>query len=237
MASEVARKRSATPSRDDRSTEERLKEAAMTVLDRDGILGGVRLNEVAAEAGANRALVYRHFGSGKGLLRQALKWEVERVYPDLRARQSGLGFVKRRDQAFDDLLDHSRAPKLMLMLVLDGDESVQVSPLAATSIARLEEEVERGELRDDIGVLGIHAYSVAAVLGYAVVRERLAEELGVSVDELDRQVRAARHVALEAFVPPSVEGRTAVANGKPNGKLRNSKKKEPLPRRRRDARL
>lgn len=188
---------STTPNDAPGHSRERLKGAALAVIDRDGVLGGVRINEVAEAAGVNRSLVYRHFRSHKGLLREALNWEVERVYPHLRARQEALPFVERRSKAFESLIEHHRAAQLMMMLVLDGDDNVKVSPLADSSIARLKEEVASGELPADSEILGIHAFFVAATLGYATLRVRLAEELGITAEDLDEQVEAARESALE----------------------------------------
>lgn len=185
---------------DARSAEERLKQAAMVLIERDGILSGMRLSQLAADAGVNRALAYRYFGSRQQLLREALKWEAARVYPRMRARQSQASFVERRLQAFIDLTANPRAAKLMMTLVLDGDETVRVTPLHESTMARLETDVAAGDLPPDAPLKGIHAFGVAVALGYAVLRERLAEELDISTEELDKQVRAVRKAALDALV-------------------------------------
>lgn len=187
-------------SNEHRATEHRIQDATLSILRRDGVFGALRLNDIAVEAGVNRALVYRHFRSRRGLLRRALNSEVERLYSKMRARQRDLPFVERRLQGFADLLAHPEIPKLITMLVLDGDEAVKVSPLAGSTMARLEQEVAVGDLPPETEVAGVHASGVATAFGYAILRGHLAAELGVPLAELDRQVFAVRRQALDAVV-------------------------------------
>ena len=55
------------------ATEELRQDAALRLLDRDGVLSGLNLREVADEAGVNRGLVYHYFGSRAALQRRALR--------------------------------------------------------------------------------------------------------------------------------------------------------------------
>lgn len=57
---------------------DRILAAATEVFARDG-LGGARVDEVAASAGVNKAVLYRHFASKDELFEAALDWALERM--------------------------------------------------------------------------------------------------------------------------------------------------------------
>src|SRR5262245_36628667 len=62
------------------ATEQALQKAALALLERNGVLAGLNLREVAEEAGVNRGLVYHYFGSRRALLRAALRSDIhERI--------------------------------------------------------------------------------------------------------------------------------------------------------------
>jgi AcrR family transcriptional regulator len=58
------------PSMDSELTAQTLERAARELLERNGVLGGLNLREVADHAGVNRGLVYHCFGSRRDLLRR-----------------------------------------------------------------------------------------------------------------------------------------------------------------------
>jgi AcrR family transcriptional regulator len=58
------------------ATESALQKAALLLLERNGVLAGLNLRQVADEAGVNRGLVYHYFGSRRDLLRAALRSDV-----------------------------------------------------------------------------------------------------------------------------------------------------------------
>src|SRR2546423_12837263 len=51
-------------------TEQALEDAALALLEREGVLAGLNLQKVADDAGVNRGLVYHYFGSRRGPLRK-----------------------------------------------------------------------------------------------------------------------------------------------------------------------
>src|SRR5690606_36581152 len=65
------------------ATEAALEQAALRLLERNGVLAGLNLREVADEAGVNRGLVYHYFGSRRDLLRAALGADVRERIRDL----------------------------------------------------------------------------------------------------------------------------------------------------------
>jgi AcrR family transcriptional regulator len=66
------------PSMDGELTAQTLERAARELLERDGVLGGLNLREVADHAGVNRGLVYHCFGSRRDLLRRRRASPVSR---------------------------------------------------------------------------------------------------------------------------------------------------------------
>ena len=54
------------------ASEALLREAALRLLDRNGVLAGLSLQDVADEAGVSRGLVHAYFGTRQDLLRSAL---------------------------------------------------------------------------------------------------------------------------------------------------------------------
>jgi len=119
----------ARPSREGRApdraaTEAALERAALELLARNGVLAGLNLREVAAEAGVNRGLVYHYFGSRRDLLRAALGSDVRERMHDL--AQGTHGDLRHRfANFFRTMLGHRRAVVLSTLLVLDGARGVR----------------------------------------------------------------------------------------------------------------
>src|SRR4051812_47457639 len=57
---------------DREGTEAALLDAALELIERDGILAGLNMQETADAAGVNRGLIHHYFGSRRALLRAAL---------------------------------------------------------------------------------------------------------------------------------------------------------------------
>lgn len=62
-------------------TENELIDAVLRLLQRDGVLAGVTLREVAKEAGVNHGQIYHYFGTRRGLLRAAIARMLEENRP------------------------------------------------------------------------------------------------------------------------------------------------------------
>lgn len=169
------------PDRD--KTERALQEAALRLMERNGVLSGLNLREVAAEAGVNRGLVYHYFGSRRELLRASLSRSARKRFTDVTA-SAGLRFRERMLQFVDTMIRHRRAVRLATLLVSDGDESLRTMPLRDQTRQRLAEDVDNGDL-DDLDLDAVHVAAVSLTYGYVLYRERFADELGVSVTELD----------------------------------------------------
>src|SRR5688500_616630 len=114
-------------------TEQALEDAALRLLEREGVLSGLNLQRVADEAGVNRGLVYHYFGSRRDLLRKAL-------------RRNAMGWgthigeflaLPRRERArmfLRTMIQYPRTAKLVLLLAIDGDRTFRMID-ARTTVA------------------------------------------------------------------------------------------------------
>lgn len=193
--------------RDRHATEGQLEAAALRLVARDGILGGLNLREVATEAGQNRALVYQYFGSRRALLRSALRGIRLNHLSLLRAIRS-LPFVQRRRMLFRAAIEDPVYARVEALLALDGDEELRVFPYLGDAMRELERDRENGDLDPALALAGVHAVTLAAQLGYCIFRDNFVSELGVPKDALNEQAEAAFVRMLEGLRPrPGGEGR------------------------------
>jgi AcrR family transcriptional regulator len=168
-------------------TERQLEKAALRLLDRDGVLAGVNLREVADEAGVNRGLVYHYFGSRRALLRAALRSDARRRFETVRSGDR-LPFAARWRRFLGLMSDQRRAVLLMTMLVLDSDEELRTMPLLDQTQELLAADKESGGLAPDTDTTALHAAIVSFTWGYQVYREALAREFEIEPDDLDDRV-------------------------------------------------
>ena len=174
-----------TPNRP--ATEAALQTAALDLLERNGVLAGLNLREVADEAGVNRGLVYHYFGTRRDLLRSALRRDVEQRLADF-APGLGLSAGARYERFLRTALGHRQAIVLALLLVLDGDKGVRMIPDPDGVRERLDHDIDEGALPADVDVIGMHAAVASLVYGYTALRDRLADELSVDAGDLDERV-------------------------------------------------
>jgi AcrR family transcriptional regulator len=172
---------------DRQATEASLQRAALTLLERNGVLAGLNLREVAEEAGANRGLVYHYFGSRRDLLRAALRSDVRERISDFQAGRA-MAAPARYARFFRTMLGHRQAAVLATLLIIDGDKAVRMVPDPAGTRARIERDVDDGHLPPGTDADGLHAALASMIYGYMVLRDRLADELEVDADKLDGQV-------------------------------------------------
>jgi AcrR family transcriptional regulator len=174
-----------TPNRP--ATEAALQNAALDLLERNGVLAGLNLREVADEAGVNRGLVYHYFGTRRDLLRSALRRDVEQRLADF-APGLGLSAGARYERFLRTALGHRQAIVLALLLVLDGDKGVRMVPDPDGVRERLDRDIDEGGLPPDVDGIGVHAALASLVYGYTALRDRLADELSVDPGDLDERV-------------------------------------------------
>jgi AcrR family transcriptional regulator len=171
------------------ATESALQKAALLLLERNGVLAGLNLRQVADEAGVNRGLVYHYFGSRRDLLRAALRSDVTERITEF-APGLGMAAPSRYERFFRTMLNHRQAAVLAALLILDGDQGVRMIPNPAGTRDRIQRDIDEGNLPPDVDGDGVHAAFASMIYGYMVLRDRFADELDVDVEHLDDQVAA-----------------------------------------------
>lgn len=171
------------------ATERRIVEATWRLFERSGPLAGLNLQRVADEAGVNRSLVYQYFGSGEQLLRTAMAHQLDMVRP---LYQAGLAlpFAERRRQSFAIAMSDPAAARLIVQLILAEDPEVRALPLLDETRVALKHDLDTGSLPPDADADVMHAMTAVLSLGYSVFRDRLALELDIELDDLDRRAMA-----------------------------------------------
>jgi len=194
---EVARRRG----KDRPATEEDILNAAWKLFERDGVLSGINLNEVASVANANRASIYHYFGSRDGLLRAAIGRRLKELRPTwLEDRR--LRFVKRRLHAFDVVAGgEPTLVRLVVLLILEGTNPFDPLLLDLDRAREsLVQDVEIGDLPPNSDLDLVHIMPWASYIGYALVRELVSEELGIEPTELDARARPVYEAMLKGLV-------------------------------------
>lgn len=188
-------------SRDRARTEADLLEATFALLQRDGVFGGLNLQEVADRAGVNRGQIYQYFGDRRSLLRAAVAHHARSWAAGAR-RHWASTFVQRRKAMFRDALANPAVTTVEALLAIDGDPDYHALPEIARTRAALDRDRAEGDLPPDADALAMHALTVAAYKGYVVFREVLARDLDVPVAELDARVLAVYDQVIEAMSRP-----------------------------------
>lgn len=170
-------------------TENELLDAVLRLLERDGVLAGITLREVAKEAGVNHGQIYQYFGNRRVLLRAAIGRLVRQTQVDINEHWD-LPFEERRRWMWRQSLQRLEYSRLEAILALDEDpEFVAFASLDQTREA-LARDSRSGALPPDADTDVIHAVTAAAVHGYAIFREVFARELGIPLDEFDKRSAA-----------------------------------------------
>ncbi len=189
-----------------RATERALEAAAVRLLERDGVLAGLNLREVAEEAAVNRGLVYHYFGSRQDLLRAALRAGASRRFREVRAA-AGEPFGVRMAHFLSTMVRHRRAVRLATLLVCDGDRTLRTMPLREATLALLERDVAAGGL-DAVDLDAVHVAVVSLVYGYVLYRDHFASELATTAAGLDDRLADVFERML-AGLAPGAAGPTA----------------------------
>ena len=195
-----------SPRQPDRAaTEAALQKAALALLERNGVLAGLNLREVAEEAGVNRGLVYHYFGSRRALLRAALRSDIHERIGDFEPGW-GLPLAARISRVFRTYLRHRRAVTLTTLLALDGDTLIRIIPDLEGTRRRMARDVADGHMAPDMDTEATHVAISALIYGYLVFRERYAAELDCDVQELDdRLADTVERLLLGVAPPPASE--------------------------------
>lgn len=180
-------------------TEASIGHAAMRVLDRDGILGGVSLQEVADEAGVSRPLINHYFGNRRILLRAALDTR-RREFAEAAAGHHWRRPLARVRWAFQAIIEHRHYAKVMALLAIDGDEQFEALPWLDEIVAADRQWIAENVVVADADPAVGHAVFIALACGWSVFRESFARHFGISPEELDDKAWPTIRQMFEAFV-------------------------------------
>lgn len=156
------------------------------ILQRDGVLAGLRLQEVAEVAEVNRGQIYQYFGNRQGLLREAIA-SIIKDKLEHADRYWELPFVERRLAMFKMALEQPEFISYEALLALDRDSDLDIFPYLQESKQALVKDMDEGHLPEDADGVAAHMMTAATYMGYIVFRELIARSTGVDVEELDKR--------------------------------------------------
>ncbi len=174
--------------RDD--TEARLTDAALRLLTRDGVLGGLSVREIAQEAGVNHGQIYQYFGTREALLRAAVLRRLNQLLTRRRLYWDR-PFVQRRMALWRWGREHREVVQLESLLALEGDNELRVFPYLEKARKAMKRDQETGNLPPDADTDIYHVITSAAYHGYFLFKETYARELGTTVKDLDERAELA----------------------------------------------
>ncbi|MEK9823720.1 MAG: helix-turn-helix domain-containing protein, partial [Gammaproteobacteria bacterium] len=158
-------------------TEQRLIDVALEMIQRNGLLGGLNLREVAEAAGVNRANIYHYFGSRQELLRAAINRQFEGVVRSLYKARKDKSFIERRLEAFR--LNEGNDSLLRAVLILDGDKTVDPIPRLEEGLSELRQDVIEGQIHPKHDLEILQVVLSALLRGYRIFRVPYARRLGI----------------------------------------------------------
>ncbi|MDA3646889.1 TetR/AcrR family transcriptional regulator [Saccharopolyspora indica] len=208
MADEVAGAKPRRRRRSREETESDLLDAALRIMRRDGLLEGVALRDVAAEAGVNHGQIYQYFGSRQALLRAAITRLLQRSALD-RDTHWEQPFAQRRTAMWRWALQQPDLPKLEALLALEGDDQLVLFPELERTRQALDRDRATGALPRDSDADVVHAMTAATYMGYCIFREAIARELGLELGELDARAGAVYERLVAGLAEPAPEDRSA----------------------------
>jgi AcrR family transcriptional regulator len=182
-------------------TEQRLIDAALGLIGRNGVLAGLNLREVADAAGVNRGNIYHYFGSRRELLRAAIARRFEAVVDIIVADRRGRSFVERRLRSFRSHRSIQDS-HLRALLVIDGDEAVDPMPRFEEALSHLRQDVIDGHIDRAHDLEALQVTLSALLRGYRIFREPYAKRIGTDADDLDDRVAGIIRIWLEAMAEP-----------------------------------
>jgi AcrR family transcriptional regulator len=164
-------------------TEALLCDAALRLLDRDGVLAGISLQDVADEAGLSRGLINHYFGSRRALLRSAL---------ESRRLASVEGFEQQRHASPEDrfvwfwkgIVRDPHWAEMMALLAIDRDEDF--APIHMLDDV-VQADIDAGVYGPEFDAVASHLVALALACGWSLLRESFARQLDVPVKQLDQR--------------------------------------------------
>lgn len=186
------------PGEDGRATREALMEAALALLERDGVLAGLNISEVAKQVGVTPANIYHYFKSRQGLLRAAINQRMEELTRRSARDREELPWPERTRRGFEFVRGNPEL-SLLALLALDNDDEYTLAPFLDSVQRVLERDGKLGILADDVDHQVMHMVFLALGYGYAIFARGAARQLEMSTEEFDRRAQDVFDRMLSAF--------------------------------------
>ncbi len=192
------------------SSRDALMKSALQMIERDGVLAGVNVSEIAKEVGVTPANVYHFFGSRQGLLRKAIVRALDEIrgliFSDTR-------WPERPKRMFQIISQHPQAP-LWALLAMDGDPDFKPSPFHDQAQRDLQRDVEAGVLPEcGLDLEMLNHLMLSGGVGYAILRKSTAAQFGCTVEELDRRAEKVFSQVADLAVPEGSPQERAANDG------------------------
>lgn len=171
-------------------TEELVESAALELIEEEGVLSGLNLQEVANRADVNRALVYHYYSTKRELLRSAIRHRMASGGDNERTPDEVMELGDRIASGVERALEYEHILKLTTLLHLDGSTAPKLMPNASKTLLLLDRDRLSGKISDDADLVALHALYAAFTYGYVLFHEVLARDLGLDTAELDVRVAA-----------------------------------------------
>lgn len=164
-------------------TFERVFEAALAVLRRDG-LEGSRIEDIAERAGVSRGTFYFHFPTREDVLRELLRRNQVRLAEQLKALDEAAPWTEVVGLLVGDIVEAwSNDPRLLAAAgrVALSDVDIELEGQLASNpglvalIPRVERAMERGELADTLPAALLTSLLLIQILAAALVWVRVPE--------------------------------------------------------------
>lgn len=203
---ELIKDRPAPGSRNPERTRRNILMAAAQEFAAKG-LGGARVNEIAAEAGANKRMLYHYFGDKEGLFTAVIEWvyaglceAAERVdvdnVPPIEGIQRLIRFIwtyYRDHPEAITLLNSENLHQARHIANSDIIRSLE-TPFVATIERLLERGRDAGVMKDDIDAVDLYISIVALCYYYRSNQHTLSTFFNRNIGSDRNQSRWRRHV-------------------------------------------
>jgi AcrR family transcriptional regulator len=189
------------PGEDGQATREALMGAALRLLDRDGVLAGLNVSEVAKEVGVTPANIYHYFKSRQGLLRAAINWRMAELTAASARDREELPWPVRTRRGFEFVRSAAEL-SLVALLALDKDEEYVLAPFLDSVRRVLDRDKRLGILVDGVDHEVMHMVFIAMQYGYAIFSAGAARQLDMPYEEFDQRAQKVFDRMVMAFCQP-----------------------------------
>jgi AcrR family transcriptional regulator len=189
--------------RDSQETKRKIFDAATVEFTTHGI-AGARVDRIAAASGANKQLLYAHFGSKRKLFEAVVSEHVTRYMAEVPFDATNLS--NWAGQMFDFFVAHPEVAQLAAWHSLEPGESEHRIPLIEDAIAQRVKEIRRaqaaGLVDSHVGPPEVLALVNAIARAWAVAAPERSPRRGPDARALKRRRAAVVEATRRLVTPP-----------------------------------